>query len=83
MELLLRHGADPNKMHRGHNAFFQAVENGSPEMLRLLMGGTGAAPDLEARDDAGMTLLEVAASRGWQEGRAILLAGGDGGGAGA
>ena len=74
VELLLRHGADPNRMYRGHNGFFQAVENGDPAILRLLLARCGV--DLDARDDAGMTVVEVAASRGWQEGRAILLQGG-------
>lgn len=75
LELLLRHGADPNKMHRGHNGFFQAVENGSPELLELVMSRSLVPIDLTARDDAGMTVLEVAASRGWHEGRTILLQG--------
>ena len=73
VELLLQHGADPNRMYRGHNGFFQAVENGDPAILRLLMARCGV--DLDARDDAGLTVVEVAASRGWQEGRAILLQG--------
>lgn len=77
LELLLRHGADPNQMYRGHNGFFQAVEDGNPDILRLLLSRCpgGAGVDLAARDDAGMTVLEVAASRGWLEGRAILLQG--------
>ena len=77
IELLLRHGADPNRMYRGHNGYFQAVENGDPAILRLLL--THSPVDLEARDDANMTVDEVAASRGWQEGRAILLQGAKGG----
>lgn len=72
LELLLRHRADPNKMYRGHNGFFQGVENGSPDILRLLLKYC-PVPDLVSRDDQGMTVLEVAASRGWQEGRSILL----------
>ncbi|RYP75513.1 hypothetical protein DL771_002398 [Monosporascus sp. 5C6A] len=72
VELLLRHGADPNKMYRGHNGYFQAIENGDSDVLSLL--ARSFPPDLDARDDAGMTLLQVASSRGWDEGRQILLA---------
>ncbi|RYP69418.1 hypothetical protein DL769_005272 [Monosporascus sp. CRB-8-3] len=74
VELLLRHGADPNKMYRGHSGYFQAIENGDSDVLSLL--ARSFPPDLDARDDAGMTLLEVASSRGWHEGRQILLAAG-------
>ncbi|RYP00850.1 hypothetical protein DL766_001034 [Monosporascus sp. MC13-8B] len=74
VELLLRHGADPNKMYRGHNGYFQAIENGDSDVLSLL--AKSFPPDLDACDDAGMTLLQVASSRGWDEGRQILLAAG-------
>ncbi|KAI1385138.1 ankyrin repeat-containing domain protein [Hypoxylon trugodes] len=73
IELLLKHGADPNKIYRGHNAFIQAIENGDPEILRLLIDKAGV--DLNVRDDSGMTITEIAAHRGWEEGRQILLSG--------
>ncbi|RYP04455.1 hypothetical protein DL764_004466 [Monosporascus ibericus] len=78
VELLLRHGADPNKMYRGHNGYFQAIENGDADVLGLL--ARSFPPNLDARDDAGTTLLQVASSRGWEEGRQILLATGTGAG---
>ncbi|KAI2622777.1 ankyrin repeat-containing domain protein [Hypomontagnella submonticulosa] len=73
IELLLKHGADPNKIYRGHNAFIQAIENGDATILKLLIDRAGV--DLNAKDDSGMTITEIAAHRGWEEGRQILLNG--------
>lgn len=73
MEMLLDHGADPNKMYRGWNGMFQAVENGDAEILRFL--GRKAGVDLEAKDEMGRTAVEMAASRGWDEAVQILMEG--------
>ncbi|KAF3066356.1 Ankyrin-1 [Daldinia childiae] len=73
IELLLNHGADPNKIYRGHNAYIQAIENGDADILKLLINKAGV--DLNARDDSGMTITEIADHRGWEEGRQILLGG--------
>ncbi|KAI1135544.1 ankyrin repeat-containing domain protein [Hypoxylon sp. FL0543] len=72
VELLLKHGADPNKIYRGHNAYIQAIENGDPQVLKLLIDKAGV--DFNVKDDSGMTITEIAAHRGWEEGRQILLA---------
>ncbi|KAI1085230.1 ankyrin repeat-containing domain protein [Whalleya microplaca] len=71
IELLLNHGADPNKIYRGHNAIIQAIENGDPDVLKMLVDKAGV--DLNAKDDAGMTVAEIAAHRGWEEGRNMIL----------
>ncbi|KAI3553469.1 hypothetical protein CABS01_12057 [Colletotrichum abscissum] len=71
LELLLRHGADVNKIYRGWNAIFQAVENGDAKVLKLLVGAGGV--DLDAKDDAGRTVMEIAAGRGWEESVGIIL----------
>ncbi|GAP86710.1 putative ankyrin repeat domain-containing protein 50 [Rosellinia necatrix] len=73
IEMLLRKGADPNKVYRGHSAIIQAVEMGDAHLLRLLIDKWGV--DLEAVDDAGRTPVEIAETRGWDEGKAILLKG--------
>ncbi|RDW73640.1 hypothetical protein BP5796_07082 [Coleophoma crateriformis] len=73
LELLLKSGADPNKVYRGWNAMMQAVENGDPDILRMLCRHAGV--DLEAKDDQGRTVAEFAASRGWDEAVSILLDG--------
>ncbi|CCF45200.1 ankyrin repeat and SOCS box protein [Colletotrichum higginsianum] len=62
LEMLLRKGADANKLYRGWNAVMQAVENGDAKLLKLL-----------ARDDAGRTVMEIAAGRGWEESVGIIL----------
>ncbi|KAL7624786.1 hypothetical protein AAE478_006358 [Parahypoxylon ruwenzoriense] len=73
IELLLRHGADPNKIYRGHNAFIQAIENGDANVLSVLIDRCGV--DLNAKDDSGMSITEIAEHREWEEGCRILLAG--------
>ncbi|KAF8851011.1 ankyrin [Acephala macrosclerotiorum] len=73
MEMLLEHGADPNKIYRGWNAIMQAIENGDAEILRLLSRKAGV--DLEAKDEMGRTVVEMAASRGWDEAVQILMEG--------
>ncbi|KAK8029108.1 hypothetical protein PG991_006164 [Apiospora marii] len=70
IEMLLASGADPNKIYRGHSAFIQAVENGDAHVLQLLVDRCGV--DLNAKDDNNMTILEIATSRGWDEGIDIL-----------
>ncbi|TVY86829.1 Ankyrin, partial [Lachnellula willkommii] len=70
MELLLDHGADPNKMYRGWNAIMQAVENGDPDVLDILSKKAGF--DLEVQDEMGKTVVEMAACRGWSEAVQIL-----------
>ncbi|WQF88440.1 Putative ankyrin repeat-containing domain superfamily [Colletotrichum destructivum] len=71
LEMLLRKGADANKLYRGWNAVMQAVENGDAKLLKLLVAAGGV--DLEARDDAGRTVMEIAAGRGWEESVGIIL----------
>jgi ankyrin repeat protein len=72
IEILLLKGADPNKTYRGWNAIMQAVENGDANVLRLLVE-KGGGVDLDARDDAGRTVSEIASGRGWEEAGEILL----------
>ncbi|KAF6813862.1 ankyrin repeat domain containing protein [Colletotrichum plurivorum] len=71
LEMLLRKGADVNKVYRGWNAIMQAVENGDAKILKLLVEAGGV--DLEARDDAGRNVMEIAAGRGWEESVGIIL----------
>ena len=70
MELLLKHGADPNKIYRGWNAVMQAIENGDADVLRLLSQNAGV--DLEVEDEMGKNVVDMAASRGWTEAVQIL-----------
>ncbi|KAF7903906.1 hypothetical protein EAF00_001240 [Botryotinia globosa] len=70
IELLLDHGADPNKIYRGWNAIMQAIENGDAEILKLVAGKAGV--NLEAKDEMGRTVGDIAASRGWNEAVTIL-----------
>ncbi|GJC98618.1 ankyrin repeat domain containing protein [Colletotrichum higginsianum] len=58
-------------LYRGWNAVMQAVENGDAKLLKLLVAAGGV--DLEARDDAGRTVMEIAAGRGWEESVGIIL----------
>ncbi|KAI1272176.1 ankyrin repeat-containing domain protein [Xylaria sp. FL0933] len=73
IEMLLRKGADPNKVYRGHSAIIQAVEMGDAAILRLLIEKWGV--DLDAIDDTGRTPIEIADMRGWEEGKDILIRG--------
>jgi ankyrin repeat protein len=73
MELLLNHGADPNKMYRGWNGIMQALENGDADILKFLSRKAGV--DLKVKDEMGRTVVEMAASRGWDEAVQILLDG--------
>ncbi|KAI1129979.1 ankyrin repeat-containing domain protein [Nemania abortiva] len=73
IEMLLKKGADPNKVYRGHSAIIQAIEMGDARVLRLLIEKWGV--DLEAKDDEGRTPIEISEIRGWDEGKDILLKG--------
>ncbi|KAL7781238.1 ankyrin repeat-containing domain protein [Trichoderma afarasin] len=73
LEMLLNKGANPNKVYRGWNAFMQAVENGDMRILKLL--SSKFSVDLEARDDQGRNVIDIASSRGWEEAVNILLEG--------
>lgn len=70
---LLAHGADPNKMYRGWNAVMQAVENGDLEVLKVLVE---RGVDLEAKDEMGRTVVQMASERGWDEAVSVLLGAG-------
>ncbi|TVY68950.1 Ankyrin repeat and KH domain-containing protein [Lachnellula suecica] len=70
MEMLLEHGADPNRMYRGWNGFMQAVENGDLDVLKLLSRKVGV--DLEVKDELGRNVVEIAEFRGWTEGVQVL-----------
>jgi ankyrin repeat protein len=71
MEILLDHGADPNKMYRGWNAMFQAVENGDLDVVKLLVEKGGV--DINVKDELGRTVTEMAASRGWDDAVNVFL----------
>lgn len=73
IEMLLRKGADPNKVYRGHSAVIQTIEMGDAHVLSLLIEKWGV--DLDAVDDTGRTPVEIAEMRGWDEGKDILLRG--------
>ncbi|KAK0390538.1 hypothetical protein NLU13_0042 [Sarocladium strictum] len=70
IELLLNKGADPNQMYRGWNAVIQAIQNGDLAVLKLV---TAKRVDLNVTDDLGRTVVEMASSRGWDEGVAVLM----------
>lgn len=69
IELLLAKGANPNQMYRGWNAVIQAIQNGDLDILKLV---TAKGVDLTVKDDLGRTVIEMAASRGWDDGVAVL-----------
>ncbi|KAH6609986.1 hypothetical protein Trco_000006 [Trichoderma cornu-damae] len=71
LEMLVDKGADPNKIYRGWNAFMQAVENGDMRILKVL--SSKFSVDLEAKDDQGRSVIDIASSRGWQEAVNVLL----------
>lgn len=77
--MLLRKGADPNRLHRGWNAVMQAVENGDANILKLFSASTGI--DLSAKDDTGRTVMEIAEGRGLDEAVGNVLRGAKGGAA--
>ncbi|KAI0132628.1 ankyrin repeat-containing domain protein [Xylariales sp. AK1849] len=70
LEMVLAKGADPNKVYRGHNAIIQALEDGDADILQLLVDKDGV--DLDAKDESGRKVLEIAALRGWDEGGDML-----------
>lgn len=70
IEMLLDHGADPNKIYRGWNAIMQAIENGDAEILKMIARKSGV--NLEAKDEMGRSVSDMAASRGWNEAVTIL-----------
>jgi len=70
LEMVLDQGADPNKIYRGWNGYMQAVENGDLDVLKLLSRKAGV--DLVAKDELGRTVVEIAASRGWDEAVQVL-----------
>jgi ankyrin repeat protein len=72
LTMLLTRGADINKMHRGWNAVLQAVENGDPDILRLLIE-KGGSVDLQAIDESGRPVIDIVTERGWEEGLALIL----------
>ncbi|KFH47758.1 Ankyrin-like protein [Hapsidospora chrysogenum ATCC 11550] len=74
IELLLDHGADPNRIYRGWNAVFQAVENGDMNVLRLLVE-KGGGVDVEVMDEMGRTAVEMASQRGWDEAVEVMREG--------
>ncbi|KAA8573245.1 hypothetical protein EYC84_003739 [Monilinia fructicola] len=70
IEMLLDYGADPNKIYRGWSAIMQAIENGDADILKMIAEKSGV--NLEAKDEMGRTVSEMAASRGWNEAVTIL-----------
>jgi ankyrin repeat protein len=60
--LLMDKGADPNKVYRGHNAIIQALENGDDFILKFIVDR--CVVDVEAKDDQGRTVAQIANSRG-------------------
>jgi len=74
IEMLLAKGADINLMYRGWNAVLQAVENGNSKILRLLVE-RGGGVNMQAANDSGETVMDVVASRGWDEALDILSSG--------
>ena len=56
--VLLKYGADVNaSTTHGYTPLMQAANNGSPELVRLLLNHR---PDLGLRNDEGQSALEVA-----------------------
>ena len=72
IEQLLVRGADINLVYRGWNAIMQAIETGDASILKKLLE-KGNPVDLEAVDDSGKTVAEIARERGWKEGAVLLL----------
>lgn len=70
VELLLKHGADPNIREQGsYTPLHAAAQNGDEDMIRTLLYG-GA--DLLARSDDGKTPLDLALQEGHTESARLL-----------
>lgn len=70
VDLLLRHGADPNiREQGGYTPLHAAAQNGDEEMIRTLLYG-GA--DLLATSDDGKTPLDLALEAGHAEAASLL-----------
>jgi ankyrin repeat protein len=73
VELLLKHGADPNiREQGGYTSLHAAAENGDEDMIRTLLYG-GA--DLTVRSDDGKTPLDLALEAGHTEAAQLLQEG--------
>ncbi|KAK5044423.1 hypothetical protein LTR84_011295 [Exophiala bonariae] len=73
IRLLLEAGADVNLMYRGWNAVMQAIEKGSPDLLRLLID-KGNGIDLDTIDpESGKKVIDIVRDRGWSEGIEMLM----------
>lgn len=70
IEMLLRKGADPNKIYRGWNGMMQAIENGDLEIVKLLSKRAGV--DLDVKDELGRSVVDMAAERHWDEAVDVL-----------
>lgn len=71
VQLLLRHGANPNlKTSTGITPLLQAAEGGYPKVIHLLLRRGAKA---EERNAKGHTALQVAAQRGREEAVVALL----------
>ncbi|KAI6300732.1 hypothetical protein MCOR11_007545 [Pyricularia oryzae] len=79
LHLLLKKGADVNRMYRGWNGIMQAVESGELSVLKLLVDHvrrtSGGVVDLELKDDTGRTAVDIATSRCWTDAVEILKQG--------
>ncbi|CAK7231020.1 hypothetical protein SBRCBS47491_007790 [Sporothrix bragantina] len=74
LERLLAKGANINQTYRGWNVVMQILEDGNLDLLKLIVEKSGTPIDLEAADDDGRTVRQMAAERGWPEGEEYLLA---------
>jgi ankyrin repeat protein len=73
VELLLKHGADPNSREQaGYTPLHAAAQNGDQDMIRTLLYG-GA--DLTARSEDGKTPLDLAQEAGHTEAAQLLQEG--------
>ncbi|KAL1899514.1 hypothetical protein Sste5346_002913 [Sporothrix stenoceras] len=73
LERLLEKGGDINKTYRGWNAIMQVLEDGNLPLLKLLVEKSGTPVNLDAADDDGRTVRQMAAERAWPEGEEFLL----------
>ncbi|CAK7217239.1 hypothetical protein SCUCBS95973_003078 [Sporothrix curviconia] len=74
LERLLEKGGDINQTYRGWNVVMQILEDGNLDLLKLVVEKSGMPVDLNAADDDGRTVREMAAERAWPEGEKYLLA---------